>query len=262
MFSNEVLSLEIEGPETAVMGNQVTYKIRFKNSGNFVLENPKLTFQLPENSLTEDGKLLLTQTLDDIRPGHDGSAIITTNLAGKEGDLKVAGAWLSYNPHNLTARYESHATFTTKIDTVPITLVYDAPPDAERGEEMSYTLNYASDVNYPLERLSIKMDSVSGFSITKTQPFSLDSQEWKIASLQKGQGGKITITGQVAGDAPDSFTFSAKLGLWQSNNFVVLREASRTVQVKGEIMVPSPSPSPSLSPSPSPSPNGGIQIQL
>ncbi len=244
-FSNEILTLNISGPETAVMGKDVVYTVHYKNNGNFALENPKITFQLPENSLTEDNRLLIIQTLDDVAPGQESSATFTAKLVGQEGDLKVAGAWFSYTPHNLTVRYESNVTFTTKIDIVPITLTYDTSSGFERGKEVTYAINYASDVDYPLENLSIRIDPVNGFSVTKGQPTSLDNVEWKINTLKKGQGGKILITGIVAGDAPDTMTFSAKLGLRQAGNFIVIRELKQDVQVTGDIIQsPSPSPSP------------------
>ena len=114
------------------------------------MENPKLIFELPENSLTEDSKTRFEQNLKDIYPGDENLIKFKGRLLGKEGDLKTAKAWLSYRPHNLSARYESQTTFTTKIDQVPVTLKYDLPSKIERGKEISYSINYFSNVDYPL----------------------------------------------------------------------------------------------------------------
>src|SRR3989344_13313 len=195
VFSKEILKLEILGPDSSKMGDEITYTVKYKNNGNFVLESPKIIFELPDNSLTEDSKRRIMQSLKDIYPGQEDSVQFKGRLLGKEGDLRVARAWLSYTPHNLSVRYESDTTLTTKIDSVPITLTYDITSKIEKGKEINYSINYFSNVDYPLENLSIKIDSVNGFDIKSSNPTSLDNSEWKIDTLSKGQGGRVTIKG-------------------------------------------------------------------
>jgi len=52
------------------------------------LQQAKLTFELPDNSLTEDGKTIFTQDLNDIYPGDQKSVHLKARLLGKDGDLK------------------------------------------------------------------------------------------------------------------------------------------------------------------------------
>ena len=179
IFSKEILKLEILGPENASMGAEVEYTVKYKNNGNLVLQSPKLIFNLPDNSLTEDGKTRLMQDLKDIYPGDERFAQFKVRLMGKEGDLKVARAWLSYIPKNLSARYESNTTFTTKINVVPLTLSFDLPSKVEKGKEISYAINYFSNIDYPLENLSVKIDPAPGFDFKSANPVSLDDTEWK-----------------------------------------------------------------------------------
>ena len=40
MFSKEILRLEILGPDTAKVGDEIEYTIKYKNNGNFALQNP------------------------------------------------------------------------------------------------------------------------------------------------------------------------------------------------------------------------------
>ena len=231
IFSKEILRLEILGSDTVKMGEETQYTVTYKNNGNFVLENPKLVFELPDNSLTEDGKTRLTQDLKDIYPGAQETMQFKARLLGKEGDLKVARAWLSYKPKNLSVRYESDTTFTTKIDLVPITLGFDMPSKAEKGKEIAYAINYFSNIDYPLENLSVKVDSVNGFNLQSANPASLDNIEWKLATLQKSQGGRITIKGLVDAETGNHLDFSAQLGMWIDGNFIIIKEASQDVEV-------------------------------
>lgn len=230
-FSKEILRLEILGPDKTKVGDEIEYTIKYKNNGNFVLENPKLVFYMPDNSLTEDGKLIIRQDLKDIYPGGEELVKIKTRLLGKEGDLKTAKASLAYTPKNLTVRYESNTTFTTKIDTVPITLDFDLPTKIEKAKDFQYSINYFSNIDYPLENLSLKINPTTGFDLTESDPESLDHLEWKIQTLNKAQGGRISIKGKVLADTNQNLTFSAELGMWQNGQFIVIKQASQDVQV-------------------------------
>lgn len=231
MFSKEILRLEILGPENAKAGEEIEYTIKYKNNGNFVLENPKLVFQLPDNSLAEDSRTLIQQDLQDIYPGGEEFVKIKARLLGKEDDLKVAKTALSYTPKNLTARYESSTTFTTKIGVVPITLDFDLPSKFEKGKDLQYSVNYFSNIDYPLENLSLKITPPEGFSFISSDPSSLDHQEWRLKTLNKAQGGRITIKGNIDSDANKTISFSADLGMWQNGSFVVIKQAIQDLQV-------------------------------
>jgi uncharacterized repeat protein (TIGR01451 family) len=229
-FSKQILKLEILGPDSANLGQEVEYTIKYKNNGNFVLESPKLTVDLPDNSLTDDGKARVTKELGDIYPGGEDFIKVKARLVGKQDDLKVLKAYLSYKPKNLSVRYESDTTFTTKIADTPITLDFDVSTKAEKGKELQYSLNYFSNVDYQLEGLSIKIAPVAGFEIKSASPSSIDNQEWKLAALKKAEGGRISITGKISSDASDSLTLLAQLGMWKNGNFIVIKEATAQVQ--------------------------------
>ena len=231
VFSKEILKLEILGPDNAKDGDEIEYNVQYKNNGNFVLEKAKLIFELPDNSLTEDGKTLFVKNLSDIYPGNQESVKFKVRLLGKDGDLKTAKASLSYVPKNITAPYESRTTFITKIDSATITLDFDLPTKVEQGKSLQYAINYFSNVDYPLENLSIKIDPTPGFDFVSADPTSLDNTEWKLETLNKAQGGRINISGKVSADTNKSLVFSASLGMWQNGNFVVIKQTSVNVQV-------------------------------
>ncbi len=231
MFSKEILRLEILGPEKADTGQEIEYTIKYKNNGNFALENPKLIFSLPDYSITEDGKTLITKNLDDIYPGVEEVVKIKARLLGKKGDIKTAKAALSYTPKNLTARYESNTTFTTELNEAPITLEFDAPTKAEKGKSFQYSINYFSNMDYELSGTVLRIEQPSGFDFVSADPSSLDNVEWKLKTLVKAQGGRVNIVDNVSADSGQSVTLKAELGIWQNGNFVALKESTADVQV-------------------------------
>lgn len=230
IFSKEILRLEILAENDIKMGEEIEYTVKYKNNGNFVLENPKITFELPSNSLTEDSKVRFAEDLKDIYPGNEDFIKFKGRLLGKEGDLKVAKATLSYTPRNLSARYESETTFTTKISLVNMALSFDLPTKIEKEKEINYAVNYFSNTDYPLENLSIKIEKIDGLDIKSADPHSFDNLEWKLNSLNKGQGGRIKLKAVAKNEAGDYLNFVAKLGVWKDGVFIVIKETNQDVE--------------------------------
>lgn len=231
IFSKGILKLEILGPESVQMGQEIEYTVRYKNNSNFTLEQPKLIFEYPEYSINDTGKSIINQTLGDIYPGDEQFVKFKARLLGKEGDLKVFKALLSYQPKNLSARYESETTFTVKIETVPLNLDFDLPSKLESGKNIQFSINYFSNVDYKLSGLKINVTYPDKFEFSGAQPQPLAKDEWQIADLNKTEGGRIKIEGKTTEEAGKRIQFSAKLGIWQDGDFIVLKETTKEVEV-------------------------------
>ncbi|MDP2741807.1 MAG: hypothetical protein Q8O66_03945, partial [bacterium] len=231
IFSKEILKVDILSKDITKTGDEIEYTVKYKNNGNFVLEQPRLVFEFPKNSLTEDGKTRIAQDLKDIYPGDEEFVKFKGRLLGKENDLKVAKAFISYIPKNITARYEADTTFTTKIETTPITLDFDLASKVEKGKEVKYLVNYFSNIDYPLENLSLKMETVNGFDFEESDPPSLDKSEWKLQTLNKAEGGRVSVKGKIVASTGGRLNFGAKIGIWLDGEFVVLKEAQKEVEV-------------------------------
>jgi len=68
IYSKDILKLEILGPNEASSSQEVEYIVRYKNNGNFRLDNPELVFKAPENSI-KDGKFFDVQVLNSDKLG-------------------------------------------------------------------------------------------------------------------------------------------------------------------------------------------------
>ena len=231
-YSKEILKLEILAQEESALGQEIEYTVRYKNNGDIRLESPRLTFEYPIYSILSEGKPSREELiLDDIYPGQEQTFSFKTRLMGKEGELKKAKAWLSYQPKNLKARYESETSHTTKIASVPLTLEFDLPSKIDSGKEVDFQLNYFSNVDYPLANLAIKIEYPSDFEFKSSKPKSLEKTDWNVGLLNKAEGGRIQIVGSLSGEVGEQKQFKAQLGAWQSGEFVPLKETIRAVQI-------------------------------
>jgi hypothetical protein len=181
--------------------------------------------------LIEGDSLRETIPLEDIYPGQERIHRFKARLVGKESESKEAKAFLSYRPKNLQAFYESQTTHTTIIKEVPLTFEFDLPSKIESGKEITFRLNYFSNVNYPLSDLGIKIDYPNGFEFIEAKPQPLEESNWEIRLLNTTEGGRIEISGKLQGKVGETKVFQAKLGQWQKGEFVILKETSWGVEI-------------------------------
>lgn len=231
-YSKEILKLEILGPAEIALGQEIEYTVRYKNNGNIRLEEPRLTFEYPAYSLIGAGESLRKEVpLESIYPGQEQTFTFKARLLGKEGEIKKAQAWLSYQPKNLKARYESETSHNARINSVPLTLEFGLPSKSDSGKEISFQLNYFSNVDYPLANLGIKIEYPSGFEFQSSKPKPLEKTDWNIGLLNRAEGGRIEVRGNLTGQVGEEKQFKAQLGTWQNGEFVLLKETVRSVQI-------------------------------
>jgi hypothetical protein len=232
IYSKEILKLEILGPTEAQALDEIEYTVKYKNNGDITLEDAKLIFEYPKYSLTENNQPLRQEIkIEDIYPGQEKTISFKARLLGKENETEVAKASLSYRPKNLKAFYESQTSFTTKISFVPLTFEMDLPSKIEPGREVSFSLNYFSTLNYPLTDIRIIVEYPSGFEFSESNPPALEKTDWEIGLLNQAEGGRIEIKGKLEGEIREQKIFRAMLGVWQENEFVLLKEVARGVEI-------------------------------
>jgi uncharacterized repeat protein (TIGR01451 family) len=231
-YSKDILKLEILGPSSVDFAEDFNYTVRYKNNGDTRLEEAKLVFEYPDNSILEDGKESRQEiTLDDIYPGEEKTITFPAKLIGQEGEILTAKASLSYKPKNLNAKYESSTSFTTQMGSVPITFEFDLSSKAEPGKNMSFKLNYFSNVDYPLLDMRVEMEYPSGFEFVSSNPKSLENIEWELPVLNKTEGGRIEIAGKMQGEVGEQKMFKAKIGMWRDGQFIVFKQIAKGVEI-------------------------------
>jgi hypothetical protein len=235
-YSKEVLKIEILGPNEVTVGKEVEFIVKYKNNGNFRLEEPELIFEPPENSLKDDQiakrEVLREEKLGNaIYPGEENTLSFKLRIFGKEGEMKIAKATMSFRPKNLKARYSVSTSFSTQIKSVPVTFEFDLPSKIENGKELNFKLDYFSNLDSPLTNLRIQVEYPKSFEFFSSTPQSIEKTEWEIPVLNKAEGGRIEIQGKILGEIGKVETFRARLGVLKENQFIVLKEIEKGVEI-------------------------------
>ena len=236
IYSKEELKLEIFGPREAALGQEVEYVVKYKNNGDFRLESPSLVFTAPDFSIKDD-KIFTKEVLDAeklggaIYPGEEKSYTFKFRVAGKAGEAKIAKASVSYQPKNLSARYESSTTFTTIMKEAPLDLEMDLSSTVEADKSFHLKISYFSNVDWLLTDLRVSVDYPAGYSFSQSSPKSFDKNEWVIPVLNKNQSGTIDIVGQLSGSLDEGKVFRARIGMWKDGQYMQLREIEKGARI-------------------------------
>jgi len=245
IYSRDVLKLEILAASEAEAGQQIDYIIRYKNNGSTRLENPRLVFEFPENTVmaeelrsSEDDRIILRGVnrvevgLDEISPGEERTEELTGYIFGREGATATAKATMYFKPKNLNVEYDAETTHTIQITGVPITFDFHLPSRVDAEKEFSFDINYYSRIDYPISNLRVKIDYPSEFAFSQSRPSpSFEDSEWEIGVLNKNEGARIEISGSLKGEPSQIRVFRANLGFWQDDRFVLLKESTRGTEI-------------------------------
>jgi len=236
LFSKEVLKFEILGQNEVSVGETNEIVVKFKNNGNFRLEEPELLIEFPEGTQTENNEILTRKVIKKeemggmIYPGEEKSFSFKVKFFGKEDETKEIYAFLTYRPKNLRSFFKNETKFTFQVK-VPLTFEIDIPSQIESEKEFRFNIYYFSHVSSPLSNLKIQVEWPSGFEFIDSQPKSLEQKEWLIPSLNKFEGKKIEILGKIHGEIQEPKIFRAKIGFIFGGQFIVLKEISKAAEI-------------------------------
>ncbi len=239
VFGQDKIRFEITAPDTVDAGEEIEYIVRYRNNSDTRLEEVVLTFEYPENSLPiekeEDesvikrGVLRREVNIGELNPGEEKTSVFKAILLGKEGSSFTTNASIRYVPKNLAARYESKREHIAVIGKVPISFDFQIPSTVDPDRENSFRLRFSSEVDYPLTDLEVRFIYPNGFRFIRSTPKTETEGKnlWTWPVLNKGDDGTIDVDGVLLGDPGDAKIFSAVLGVYIEDTFIVLREASR-----------------------------------
>lgn len=235
IFSKEVLKLEIIGPSEVELGKEEKFLIKYKNNGNFRLEDPELVVEFPGGTLSGEEilerKVFKEELGNRIYPGEEKSFELKLRFFGEEGEAKTIRAFLSYRPKNLKAEYASETSFSTKIKSIPFTFELDLPSQIEPEKIFTLRVLYFSNLNFLLQNLVIKTDFPAGFEMIESYPKPSGEKEWQIPLLNSFEGGRVEISGKIYGGVGEKKIFKAEIGVLVGGEFFLLKEAGKGIEL-------------------------------
>ena len=200
-FAEKDVVLEIEGNEDITAGQEVKYRIRYRNSQNMPLSKVVLQVRYPEGFVFEDSSVPPTNdkkdewTLGSLEEHASGYIDIYGRLYGDLSRKQSFRAFLNYYPSNFSSEFQKVFSLNTEVTESPVELNIKAIEEVVPGTETEFILEFTVADEIGRDNLAIMLEPSGGFAKTGS---SIDSDEeneylWSLASV--GEENKLVIKG-------------------------------------------------------------------
>ncbi|PIR76498.1 MAG: hypothetical protein COU32_01760 [Candidatus Magasanikbacteria bacterium CG10_big_fil_rev_8_21_14_0_10_42_10] len=205
---NDVI-LSVGGEEQVGFGEEVRYRVRFKNAQEVSLDNSVLEVRYPAGFVFEsaskepDSDTNNRWTLGPLQK-EDGEYIdIIGRLYGDVGERQSFRVFLNYTPSNFSSIFQKVATQETTIANAPVSVSFSGPKHVSQGVATSFTIDVTpgdtEKVSLLPPHLELVFEPGVAFVTQKKVPEgdAVHDPIWMFDSLTETQ--QFTITGAFAG---------------------------------------------------------------
>ena len=186
------LAIEKTGPETALLGSNVTYKIVVKNTGNAIAKNVVVTDPVPDGLSGE----AVTVPIGDLAPGA-AKAISVTFKADKRGKACNDATANSDNAGKVTAEA------CTVVQQPGLKIEKTGTTDQIIGRHADYQIVVSNTGDTTIENVTVTDTAPEGTTLTAAEGATISGSKatWTIASLAAGdkQTFAVKLTGTTGG---------------------------------------------------------------
>lgn len=211
-FRESGIEVKLEGPDQALSGDEVTYKLTYSNHTRTDIHNIKFRFVYPDNSIVITGDNQYSSDIavdidaEDLGAGQTATKEFKAFLIGDKGSILYARAEMAYEAGGVSSRFEKKpVTVGTTITGMPVPITLSAPPTAVSGQDVTYTLDYRNESAGDISDLRFTFTYPNGFTPRKLTPQATSSgTTWDVATLKRGMGARISITGALTGNEQDN----------------------------------------------------------
>jgi hypothetical protein len=217
MVSSKNVDIKVSGPLAVGGGQEVSLDINVINNNNVSLSSASLLVKYPDG--TRDSKDLskaLTQerfTLGTVKSGESYSQNIKAVFFGEEKDTKQIQISLEYRVENSSALFYKDKSYEISIGSSPIIITPTYPKEVNSNQEMSLSIEVASNSKDKMNNFLMKVEYPSGFVFSGASPSaSFGNNTWQLADLAAGEKRTIVIKGNLIGQDNEEKVFKINAG--------------------------------------------------
>lgn len=175
-FAEKDVTLSISGEEQIIDGQEVHYRIRYRNSQNVPLTKVNLQLKYPEGFVfigaskepTNDKKD--EWILEKLEAQASGYVDIQGKLFGDVNKKQSFRAFLNYTPANFNSEFQKVSSLNTEITGAPATIVITAPVEAVPGAGVEFTVDISRLSEQLPKNLVFVLEPAGGLALTKAEP--------------------------------------------------------------------------------------------
>lgn len=206
-FSQEDVVLSVSGDEQVKAGEQVQYRIRYKNNQNVPITNVKLEVRYPAGFVFERASTDPTADTNDawdlesLENGEGGIIDIFGQFYAARDDEQSVRAFLNYTPGNFSSAFQKADALTTVAKSSVVGVSFDGGDEVARGLETAFRLSAKNLDKLPenITQVLLTLDAPA-FTLKESNidPTEDGRLEWVVDSAAEKPG--VDVLGTFAGD--------------------------------------------------------------
>jgi len=201
-MNSKDIELELSGPETATVGEELVYEIKYKNLSEFNLKDAEIYLQYPENFIFLDAAPEYIKTEEhntNVPPTISGNYKIwkfNQIESKRSGRIEIKGKIINqmdtknnfyveikYRPENFSSTFSAYSEMETVIDLLGVDVEIEAPSFFSINEESEFIIKYAKQKESFLDNFSIILEKGDSFAISESDK----SGKWEIKDIKDSQ---------------------------------------------------------------------------
>ncbi len=221
-------SLEIRVADKAVLGEELDYRIVYRNPSMVALNDLNLELILPKTfvatSFSVEPNSSNTWNLGRLEPKESGEIVITGYFINLKDFPNTASASLSYVPANFSSQFSKQASSNTVISDLGFSINLDYQGTSLLGQENEIKLTFDNPSSIYPEDIILNIEKPSNFNFLDLDNKNIEKisdNKWKIINFQEAIIFKYVIKEKSGDHQGLSFNLSSKdLIFWEQNYLV------------------------------------------
>ncbi len=221
-------NLEIIVPEKVVLGEEVSYIIKYHNPSMISLNDLNLDLTLPKSFVINDFSLepssLHSWSLGELGPKTGGEIIIKGYFVNLQDFPNTASASLSYVPANFSSQFSKQVSANTLVSDLGFNLSLDYQSTNMLGQENEVKLKFNNIDDFQLENIILEIEKPDNFIWQEQKNDNLETlgdNRFKIKNFEEEIIFKYLITEKKADHQGLSFSlYSDDLLFWEQSYLV------------------------------------------
>lgn len=221
-FAEKDVTLSISGEEQIIAGQDVHYRIRYRNSQNVPLTKVNLQLKYPDGFVfTGASKEPANDkkdewTLEKLEAQASGFIDIQGRLFGDVNKKQSFRAFLNYTPANFNSEFQKVSSLNTEITGAPATIVVTAPTEAVPGASVEFTVDISRLSDQLPKNLVFALEPAGGLTLTKAEPANDKENVYQWSFVELPEKVQIKLKGAFSPeDGVESADVEFKLLGWK-----------------------------------------------
>lgn len=244
-FSQERVTIKVDGPLEIRSGNLVTYEVDYKNDNRASLKNVVIKISYPESFKLDDNPNFKTEGpisgayfLGDVPSNSESKVLINGRINSPKGALVYIKAEMTYSPSSLSSQFVAKNQLGVNVVSTPLSIEILAPQNVATGDEVNYMVTYKNDGEEAFDGIKVQVDYPEGFTFSSSDPKASEGNNiWYIGNILPSQEGKIVVTGKLEGNRDEVKNIAAHIGSTEKGAFVSYNEQNTSTKIAASPLI-------------------------